>query len=71
MSYKLRVIDTDDTTFGFTPFFRRFIYESAFLDDSKGIDHYLELYGAKNCFNSPYIEFENEQQAILFVLKWS
>ena len=67
MSYKLRVIDGET----FAPFFRRFINESLLLDSSKGIDHYLEPYGAKNCFNSPYIEFENEQQAILFVLKWS
>ena len=31
----------------------------------------LRLYRAKNVFASPFIEFDTEADAIMFILKWS
>lgn len=53
-------------------FFLRFYNESGVLfDDRYDIDYYLKPYGARNVVGEPYIEFETEEQAVLFVLRWS
>ncbi len=34
-------------------------------------DNVLKTYGAKNILGEPAIEFETEQQALFFILRWS
>lgn len=72
MTYKLRVIadDLNGTEF---EFFINFMKGSGYWSEHNGnsIDHYLKPYNAKNCFNEPFIEFETEQDAVVFLLKWS
>lgn len=71
MGYKLRVI-SDDLMFEFE-FFDNFMKSSGYWEDTngKGIDHFLKPYNAKNCVNEPFIEFETEQDAMWFVLRWT
>jgi hypothetical protein len=35
------------------------------------LDNVLKTYGAKNILGEPAIEFETEQQALFFILRWS
>lgn len=35
------------------------------------LDNYLKPYGARNIDGTPYIEFETEKQATLFILRWT
>jgi hypothetical protein len=74
MGYKLQVermpgnkwheIDLD--------FWDRFMDKSGYLDHNNehSIDYFLEPYRAKNCKGEPFIEFESEADALLFVLRW-
>lgn len=69
MSYRLLV---ERSGFQNISFWDKFMNECGFLDDDdNGIDYYLEPYRAKNVVNEPYIEFETEADATLFLLKWS
>lgn len=68
MSYRLKVEPKDYCL----DYWESFMEKSGFLDcDDYPIDHYLEPYRAKNVPNTPYIEFETEADATMFILKWS
>lgn len=69
MSYRLLVERPNGIQIGF---WDKFMNGCGFLEDrEKTIDFYLAPYRAKNVFGEPYIEFETEADATLFVLKWS
>lgn len=72
MSYRLRVCPGEtDTGFCFD-FFERFMDQCGYRDQDKFmIDHYLGPYRAKNLVSTPYIEFESEDDALLFLLRWA
>jgi hypothetical protein len=53
-------------------FWENFMEKSGFLGQKMyNIDHYLKPWHAKNIKNEPYIEFESEEDATLFLLRWS
>jgi hypothetical protein len=74
MGYKLQVelMPKNDWQEIDVDFWDRFMDESGFLDNCNNydIDYYLKPYRAKNCKGEPYIEFESEADALMFVLRW-
>lgn len=53
-------------------FWERFMNESGFLSESNhDINHYLAPWRAKNVHGEPFIEFETEEDATLFLLRWA
>ena len=55
----------------YLPWFQNFMDKSGFYGDDRDIDFYLKPYRARNVRNTPYIEFETEQDYTWFVLRWS
>jgi len=72
MGYRLRVMHENRHKTEFE-FFMNFMKGSGYWEEvnNRGIDHFLKPYGAKNCINEPFIEFETEEDAMWFVLRWS
>jgi hypothetical protein len=75
MGYKLQVeplVDNRSQDWRSLYFWDRFMDESGYLDhnNTHNIDYYLAPYRAKNCRGEPYIEFESEGDALLFLLRW-
>lgn len=73
MSYQLRVLIGVESDSDEYDFFYRFMKESGYLRDRTGlsIDHFLAPYNGRNCPNEPYIEFDTEEDAVAFKLRWS
>ena len=66
MGYKVNV----SSTYFWNEAWSNFLCESYF-GSSKGIDAELAPWRAKNIPDSPYIVFQSEQDATLFLLKWA
>ena len=69
MGYKVRVVGENSQID-----WNRFIKETGFYSEGNenlSLDFCLKPYGAKNCWGTGYIEFENTEQAMLFILRWS
>lgn len=63
MSYRLDVMDS--------PQFERFLNEVVLNNVNWDLDTFLAPYHARNCVGTPFIEFETQAHAVMFVLRWS
>ena len=70
--HRVCIVDLNDNDhYRNLPWFVNFVHKSGYYDTNEhDIDFYLKPYRARNIKNEPYIEFETEQDYLMFVLRW-
>lgn len=73
MTYRMQVVQddiTDESDHSYD-WFNTFLHECGYIDHNAPLDDYLAEWGGKNVFMSKFIEFETEEQAMIFLLRWA
>jgi len=63
--------DLASTDTGWAKWFENFFINSGYKESDEPLDYFLEPYNARNVFAEPYIEFESEQDYLMFKLRWA